>query len=234
MKMNDKKALEIVNKIFKSVFDRENECTLDELLEKFAFDIKLPKSVRDSTTNEETWADSINSGKFITNENMEKKDRETGWMLEKKDISDLQELIDIWNSINLTTTERVYDSINVIKSDTIYRCENVYRSTDCSDSKNMIFCDSCGNSEFLLASQRSGTCNFCIRCDDSKDCSNSYNVVCSNKVSNSLFIQDCFNLHECMFCSHIASKRFCIANMQFEEEEYYEIKKLIIEWIMSS
>lgn len=234
MKMNDKKALEIVNKIFKSVFDRENEYTLDELLEKFAFDIKLPKSVRDSTTNEETWADSISSEKFITNENMEKKDCSTGWMLEKKDINNLQELIDICNSINLTTTERVYDSINVIKSDTIYRCENVYRSTDCSDSKNMIFCDSCGNSEFLLASQRSGTCNFCIRCDDSKDCSNSYNVVCSNKVSNSLFIQDCFNLHECMFCSHIASKRFCIVNMQFEEEEYYEIKKLIIEWIINS
>lgn len=232
--MNDKKALEIVNKIFKSVFDEENKFSLDELLEKFAFDIKLPKEVRDSTTNEVTWADSINSGKFITNENMEKKDRDTGWMLDKREINNLQELIDIWNTINLTTTERVYDSLNVLKSDTIYRCENVYRSTDCSDAKNIIFCDSVGDGEYLLASQRSGTCNFCIRCDDSKDCSNSYNVICSNKVSNSLFIQDCFNLHECMFCSHIASKRFCIANMQFEEEEYYEIKKLIIEWIMNS
>ena len=51
---------------------------------------------------------------------------------------------------------------------------------------------------------------------------------------NSLFIQDCFDLYECMFCSHIASKRFCIVNMQFEEQEYYEIKKLIIEWILNS
>lgn len=232
--MNDTKALEIVNKIFKSVFDKENNYSLDILLEKFAFDVKLPKQVNDSTTNEITWADSVNSGRFIINKNMEKRDEETGWMLPKKEISNLQELIDIWNTINLTTTERVYDSINVAKSDTIYRCKNVYRSTDCSDSKNMIYCDSCGNSEFLLASQRSGTCNFCIRCDDSKDCSNSYNVICSNKVSNSLFIQDCFDLYECMFCSHIASKRFCIANMQFEEQEYYEIKKLIIEWILNS
>ena len=98
----------------------------------------------------------------------------------------------------------------------------------------MIFCDSCGSSEFLLASQRSGSSSFCIRTDDSKDCSNSYNVVCSNKIMNSLFIQDCFDLHECMFCSHIASKKYCIANMQFDEEEYFLIKKSIIDWILNS
>ena len=80
----------------------------------------------------------------------------------------------------------------------------------------------------------SSTSSFSIRCDDSKSCTNSYSVICSNKVSNSLFIQDCFDLHECMFCSHIASKRHCIANMQFEEEEYYALKKLIIDWILSS
>lgn len=232
--MSDEKTLEIVNKIFKAIFDKENIYSLDKLLEKFAFDVKLPKQVIDSTTNQITWADSISSGKFITNENMEKIDAEKGWMLPKKEINNLQELIDVWNTINLTTTERVYDSINVSKSDTIYRCENVYRSTDCSDSKNLIYCDSCGNSEYLLASQRSGTCNFCIRCDDSKDCSNSYSVICSNKIINSLFIQDCYDLYECMFCSHIATKKYCIANMQFEEDEYYEIKEKIVDWILNS
>lgn len=231
--MNDNVALNIVNKIFNSVFDEGNKYSLEELLEKFAFDVKLPKQVNDSTTNEITWADSINSGKFITLTNMEKKDTTKGWMRSKKEINNLQELIDAWNSINLTTTERVYDSLNVGKSDTIYRCENVYYSTGCSDSKNIVYCDSCGLSEYLLASQRSGSCNFCIRTDDSKNCSNSYNVICSNKVNNCLFIQDCFDLYECMFCSHIANKRFCIANMQFEEEEYYQIKKEIVNWILS-
>ena len=232
--MNEPKALEIVNNIFQSVFDENNPFTMDTLLEKYAFDVKLPKQVTDSTTNEITWADSIHSGRFITNKNMEKKEEDTGWMLPKVEINNLQELIDIWNTINLTTTERVYDSLNVSKSDTIYRCENVYRSTDCSDSKNIIYCDSCSDSDYLLASQRSSSCNFCIRCDDSKDCSNSYAVICSNKVRNSLFVQDCFDLYECMFCSHIAFKRFCIANMQFEEQEYYEIKKIIVEWILKS
>lgn len=232
--MNDEKALDLVNKIFISVFNNKNNYNLEELLEKFSFDIKLPKMVNDSISNEITWADSIHSGKFITLANMEKKDITEGWMLKRKDFSNLQELIDIWNSINFTTTERVYDSINVIKSDTIYRCENVYRCTGCSDSKNIIYSDSCGHCEFLLASQRSFACTFCIRTDDSKNCSNSYNVICSNKIINSFFIQDCFNLNECMFCSHIANKKYCIANMQFEEEEYFEIKKTIISWILSA
>jgi len=232
--MNEKVALGIVEKIFKSVFGLSNPYNIEEVLEKFAFDIKLPKKVYDSITNEETWADSINSGRYITLDNMEAKDKEKGWMLEKRDINSLDEIIQIWNSVNLTTTERVYDSINVSCSDTIYRCENVYHSTDCSDSKNIVFCDSCGNSEFLLASQRTGASNYCIRCDDSKNCSNSYSVICSNKIINSLFIQDSFDLYECMFCSHIASKKYCIANMQFEKEEYFEIKKSIIEWIINS
>lgn len=232
--MNDAVAITIVNKIFQNIFEKQNQYSLDTILEKFAFDVKLPKKVNDSTTNEITWADAISSGKFITLENMEKRDTDIGWMLPKQNVSNLQEIIDIWNQVNLTTTERVYDSINVVKSDTIYRCENIYQSTDCSDSKNLIYCDSCGNSEFLLASQRSSSSLFCIKVDDSKDCSNSYHVICSNKVSNSFFIQDCFDLYECMFCSHIVSKKFCIANMQFEEEEYFEIKKTIMEWILNS
>lgn len=232
--MTEEKVLEIVDEIFKGVFSKKNKYSLEKILEKFAFDIKLPKKVRDTTTNEITWADSINSGKFITLHNMEEKDKVDGWMVPKREITSLEELIKIWNNINLTTTERVYDSENVSQSDTIYRCENVYRSSNCSDSKNIVYSDSCGASEYLLASQRTGTSTFCIRVDDSKDCSNSYNVICSNKIINSFFIQDCFDLYECIFCSHIASKKYCIANMQLEEEEYFEIKEAIIEWILNS
>lgn len=224
----------IIDKIFDNIFDEKNRYSLEEILDKFAFDIKLPQKVNDFTTNEITWTDSINSKKFITNKNMEQKDITEGWMLPKQLLNNLQDLINIWNKINLTTTERIYDSINVCESDTIYRCENVYRYSNCSDSKNIVYCDSCGSGEYLLASQRSSFCTFCIRTDDSKNCSNSYSVICSNKISNSFFIQDCFNLYECMFCSHIANKRFCIANMQFEEEEYYVIKKEIVKWILES
>ena len=137
--MNETKALEIINKIFVNIFDKNNTNNLEEILEKLAFDIKLPKQVNDSTTNDITWTDTINNSKFITNENMAKRDSTIGWMIPNKELNSLEELIEIWHSINLTTTERVYDSINVIKSDTIYGCQNVYRCTDCIDSKNIIY-----------------------------------------------------------------------------------------------
>ena len=232
--MNDEVCLEILDKIFCNVFDEKNPFSLDKVFEVFAFDMKLPKKVYDSTTQEETWADSINPTQFITLKNTEKRDVDRGWMLEKREISSFEELLNIWKEINYITTERVFDSIDVIKSDTIYKSEKIYQSTNCGDSKNLVFCDGCYDSEFVLASSRSTNCSFCIRTDDSANCSNSYIVICSGKISNSLFIQDCNNMHECMFCSHLANKKYCISNMQFEKEEYFEIKKAIISWILNS
>lgn len=230
--MNKKEALEVASKIFFNIFERENPFTLDEILDKFAFDVKLPKQVKDSLTGEVTWSEMENSNKFIKQSNMHKYDVTRGWIIKKREVSTLEEIIKIWDKINYTTTERVYDSINVSESDTIYNSSNIYRSTDCRSSKNIIFTDGCGNCENMIASQRSGNSNNCIRVDDSGSCSNSYNVICSAKISNSLFIQDCNNLYECIFCSHISNRRYCIANMQFEKEEYYEIKKVIIDWIL--
>lgn len=229
--MNEEIIKETINKIFKNVFDCDNPFTLDEILNKFAFDIKLPQEVKDSVSGEITWATSTNPTKFLKDLDSLKKDT---WMFQKRDIESLEELVGLWNQINYRTTERVYNSENVLNSDTIYSSQNVYRSCDSNECKYIIFCDGCHHSEYLLASQRSGNSNFCIRVDDSGNCSNSYNVSCSGKISNSFFIEDCNSLYECMFCAHIQNKRFCIANMQFEEDEYYQIKKEIIKWIMNS
>lgn len=220
-----------INKVFQNVFDQPCPYSLDEILSKFAFDIKLPQKVTDSTTGETTWATSINPAKFITEKNSRKKDT---WMQPKRPINNLDQLIEIWNRINFRTAERNYNSENVTNSDTVYRSEHVYRSCDSSNCKYLIFSDGCHQSEYLLASQRSGSCNFCIRVDDSFNCTNSYNISCSSKVSNSLFIEDGDSLHECIFCAHIHNQKFCIANMQFEESEYYAIKTEIIKWILSS
>ncbi len=232
--MTEKEAKNNVNKIFKIIFNTNTNLNLEELKNKYAFDIKLPKEVNDSKTGEITYTDSINSKYFLTQNNMNDIDIKLGWMQEKQKITNLEEIITYWNKINYTTTERIIDSINISKSDTIYRSQNVYNSTNCSDCKNIIYSDSCYNCEYLLASSRSDTCSFCIKVDDSANCSNSFNVIYSNKVSNSFFVQDCFNLDECMFCSHIANKKYCIANMQFTKEEYLNIKNHIVNWIVNS
>ena len=112
--MNNTEVIETVNKIFKNVFNRENKFSIEEIKEKFAFDVKIPKMVYDSTTNEETWATSIHGNKFITLNNMEKKDQDTGWMLEKRNIDNLEELVSIWNSINLITQQMLVKVIPFI------------------------------------------------------------------------------------------------------------------------
>ena len=230
--MKDKEAKEVANKISVNIFQKPNPYSLDELLSKFAFDIKLPQKVIDGFTSKVTWAESINPSKFISQKNMELYDKQHGWMQKKKEINSLQDILRAWKKVNYTTTERLYDSENVHKSDTIYRSENVYRCLDCRECKNILFSDGCASSEFILGCQRTGGSNFCIRVDDSGSCINSYNVICSAQISNSFFIQDCKNLEECMFCSHISDKKYCISNMQFEKEEYFDIKKDIISWIL--
>ncbi|MFG6319258.1 MAG: hypothetical protein K1W33_05305 [Clostridia bacterium] len=232
--MDKKQTMIEVNRIFKTIFGKECPYNLEELLNKFAFDVKLPQKVHDSVTGEITWTQSINASKFIKQVNMEDYDTKHGWLQPKREVSNLNDILKLWKRINYTTTERIYDCINVSESDPLYRCENVYRSTDLRNCKNAIYCDGLGDSENIIASQRTSTSSFCIRVDDSANCTNSYNVICSNKISNSFFIQDANNLNECMFCSHMSNRRYCIANMQFEKDEYFEIKAEIIKWILST
>lgn len=231
--MNNKECKNVIDEIFMEIFKQKCPIDIDDLLAECAFDIRLPNKVIDAVTGDETWASSINSNKYISQTNMEKYDEYKGWMRPKKEISSLDDIIKLWEKVNYTTTERVYDSINVSKSDTIYNCENIYRSQDCRSCKNTIFSDGCVDSEYIIACQRSSNCNYSMRVDDSNSCSNSYNVICSSKISNSFFIQDANSLHECMFCSHIANRRYCIANMQFEKEEYMEIKAEVEKWIIN-
>lgn len=230
--MNQTQIKTTANKIFQAVFQRDNPYNLDELKQKFAFDVVLPVVVTDSTTGETTYTSLPNAEKYITNTNSDRYDEKQGWLRPHRSMSTMEDLLAAWSEINLTTTERVYNSENVTASDPIYESVNVYNSTNCNGCKNILFCDGTHRSEFALACQRSGNCNFCIRVDDSNACTNSYNVICSAKISDSLFIQDCGNLHECIFCSHISDHEFCIANMQFEKDEYYYLKSQIINWIL--
>ncbi len=231
--MTEAENLKIANDIFQNIFGRNNPYSLNDLLDKFAFDIALPTPVHDAETGEQTWSALPNMKNYLTDHNVSVRDSTDGWMRPQRPLANLQDLLSAWQEINFTTTERIYDSENVSASDPIYNSQNVYRSTNCGRCKNILFCDGTFDSENILACQRSSDLNFCIRTDDSNTCSNCYQVICSGKISNSFFIQDCNSLHECMFCSHIAQHQFCIANMQFPEAEYFALKQEIINWILS-
>jgi len=227
-------AKQILDKIVGQIFGYQNPFTLEQFMNKFAFDIKLPQQVYDATTNQPTWAQSTNPTKYITMQNAWNRQDAGGWDVPKKALNNIQDILTAWNEVNLMATERFIDSTNVAESDNTYFSENVFRSQDTHRSKNIVFCDTVLDSEFVAASQRSNTSNFCIRIDDSKECANSFGIIWSGKISNSFFLQDCSNMSDSMFCSHLSGKRFCIANMQFEEAEYRKIKDMVVRWILTS
>ncbi|HSX31137.1 MAG TPA: hypothetical protein VLE99_04430 [Candidatus Saccharimonadales bacterium] len=231
--MKAPEAQKVLDAVIKQIAGFDNKLTLEQFRQKFAYDIRLPVEVHDATTGESTWTVTMNAGKYMTLKNVQTRGGVDDWALAKRPIQSVNDILSAWNEVNYATTERLIDSLNVSESDTIYFCQNVYRSQDIRKSKNVIYCDGGEGNEYVVACQRSGGLTYCIRTEDSGECSNSFSVVWSNNIVNSLFIQDSSNLYECMFCSKLKDKKYCIANMQFEKEEYFRLKKMVLEWLFS-
>src|SRR3990167_7501268 len=124
--MTKTQAQELLDKIVGQIFGYKNPLTLDQFTQKYSFDVRLPNKVNDSTTGQDTWAQSINPTKFITVENAWK--REDWSMMPRRDIKTIEDILAAWDEINYTATERYLDSTNVSESDNVYESENVYRS----------------------------------------------------------------------------------------------------------
>lgn len=233
--MNKQQAQQILDKIIAQIFDYKNPYSLEQFQQKFLFDVRLPMEVADSITGEKTWAQSINPAKFITMDNSHNENAPfTDFTPPPRSMNTLEDILAAWNEINYTVTERQVESLNVLESDNIYRSENIYRSQDIEDSKNIIFSDGARKSEFVAGTQRSNTLSHCARVEDSTNCSNSFSISWSGNITNSLFLHDCSDMFESMFCSHTRGKKFCIANSQMEKAQYFKLKKLVIEWILST
>jgi hypothetical protein len=231
--MNDELAKQIIDKTVGQIFGYQNPLSVEQVMQKFAFDVRLPQQVYDSITQQPTWASSTNPAKFI---NFEASHQLTEGSMErpKRPINSIQDILGFWQETNAMAAERYLDSINVAQSDNVRQSENVYRSQDVGGSKNIVFSDTIVNSEYLVASQRSSASSFCLRLEDSMECANSFSVNWSGKVTNSFFIQDCSNMQDSMFCSHLNSKQYWIANMPFERDEYMRIRDMVVRWILTS
>lgn len=232
--MNQDQAKEILDKIVGAVFGYQNPLSIEEAMQKFAFDLPLPQQVYDSTTNQATWANSVNPSRFMTMDNIRKAHADTEWMMNKERLNSIDDILTAWSKTNYMPTERTIESVNVAQSDSIMNSENIYRSSCLRQSKNVLFSVDSSALEYVVAGYRAQTSTYTIRVEDSQLISNSFNVIWSAKVSQSLFIQDCYDVMDCMFCSHIAGKQYCIANMQFEKEEYERLKLEVIKWIFGS
>ena len=237
--MTHNEAQKLLDKIIGQIFGYQDPPTLEQFMNKYTFDNRLPQQVIDSTDGTTTWAQSVNPTRFIkldnarAAENDAKPGESASYLRPAQPLNNIQDILTAWNEINLTTTERIKDSINCSESDNIYGSENVFRSQDIRQSRNIMFCDGATNCEFMVASQRSGDSTFSIRLDDSGDCTNCFNVSWCGKMTNCLFMHDCGDMQDSMFCTNISGERFCIANMQYSEEEYRKLRDQVVRWILS-
>lgn len=237
--MTDQEAQNILDTIIAQVFGYKNPYTLEQFRQKFCFDINLPQPVYDSMDGSIGWAQSTNPTKYISMENA--RNLEIGGMSAATDflrtprpLESIEDILAAWGEINYTTTSRVSDSINVARSDNVGHSENVYHSTDVRHSKNILFTDGIGSSEFTAACQRSGDLSFCIRVDDSGDCTNCFSVAWCGNLTNCMFMHDASDMQDSLFCTNIKGKRFCVANMQYTEEEYRKIRDIVARWVLTS
>lgn len=230
--MDDNKAKQIADTIIGQIFGLQNPYTLEEFKAKFAFDIRMTSEVTDSMTGKQTWVQNSSGNKFVDFDDLVEKGAD--WMRPRQEINTVEDILRHWQEVNYTSAQRTINSINVAKSDAIYGSQNVYQSIDIHDSKNILFSETSLISEYCAAIQRSNTCLYSLRVDDSNKVSKSFQVSWSGNINNCMFIKDSRNLSDCMFCSQIQDKRFCIANMQFSEEEYRKWEKLVKAWILSN
>ena len=232
-------AKQMLDKIVAQVFGYKNPLSMDQFMKKFTFDVRLPQQVNDSLDGSITWAQSTNPSKFVKLENARGlqvggASSDTDYLRPKRPLNAIEDILSAWGEINFTTTERYKDSLNVSESDNIYYSENIYRSQDIHKSKNILFSDGVSDSEFIVAGQRSGDSSFSIRIEDSGNITNSFNISWSGNITNCFFMHDTGDMQDSMFCTNIKGKRFCIANMQYEESEYLKVKDIVIRWILTS
>lgn len=222
----------ILDKVLGQITGYQNPLSVEEFMTKYAFDIRLPVSVKDSTTGEEVWAQSPNPPKFIKYENAIKRVAVDEFMRPKVPLNNLTEVLSRWQEINLFGASRYVDSEDVVESDNVNGSQHVFRSSDVFDANYILLCEGAYRSEYLVATQRAGECTYSARIEDSRFCSSSFSVSWSKNITNSAFIHDSTDLFECLFCSHLQGKKFCIANMQYTEEEYRPIKDMVMCWIL--
>ncbi|HMS50623.1 MAG TPA: hypothetical protein PKA02_04305 [Candidatus Saccharibacteria bacterium] len=236
--MTSREAQLLLDKIVGQVFGYKNPLTLEQFMQKFTFDVKLPQQVVDALDGSITWSQSTNPTKFMKMENARGAEiagasAETDYLRPKRALNDMESILGAWNEINYTTTEKHKESINIGESDNINGSENVFRSQDIHKSKNVLFSDGVFNSEFIAAGQRSGGSTFCIRIEDSGELTNCFGVSWSGLLTNCYFMHDTGDMQDSMFCTNMKGKQFCIANMQYSESEYRKAKEMVTRWILT-
>ena len=199
--------------------------------EKFVEGIPLPEKAKSYVSGKAVWVVGDRKDKLISQQEVADRFKGGGWMRVGEPIRTMQDILKNWSEVNYEVASRSVNSTEVEESDGIYNSRGVYRSSSIFDSKNIVGSYKLFDCHYMLGSRDDSACSFGARVKESVYCSHCFEVSWSHKVSRSMFIHDCTDVTECLFCVHLRSKKYCVANMQLSQEEYFRIKKMVVEWI---
>lgn len=216
---------DIYHQVWKEVFPTIEPMDVEKFKALFTFDISLPIKYQCSFTGEDVYCtQEYGYKRFMGDKTREQKMKEGNNLQDKIGIENLSQVLERAKNVAYFRGNKAINSDVVEESDNIYSSSYIYNSTFIQGATKLMFCRDMGPSEYMLASKNSKNSSFGIRVMDSDSISNSFEVSFSGKCSSSYFCHNCFDLRDCMFCFDIASKQYCIANMQFEKNEYTALK----------
>lgn len=231
--MDETQAKKIVDTVFRDVFGIENSFSMETIKRSLCHNIDLPVETVCSVTNKKTWVyDPDENYRILSDAAKMQMNKDAPMMMPKKPLGSMEDVLGAWKEINFLTSEKVVSSQEVAESDSVTTSANVFHSSLVMSSKNIVYSSNLINSNHMVASKGSNSCSMGIRMFDNIYCSSSFEVKWSSKVSKSMFIVDCLDLYECLFCFDIRSKKYCVANIQLEKDEYMKVKAMIVKWIM--
>lgn len=70
--------------------------------------------------------------------------------------------------------------------------------------------------------------SYCYELGDSINCYGCQFTFDSKNCSNCYYVSDCIGCTECILCTNLSQKSYCIENVQYTPEEYFEKKKQLL------
>ncbi len=110
-------------------------------------------------------------------------------------------------------------------SDDAWNCKNCYLSRSLDDAEDMIYgyrIVNCKNSIDIVFGYDLENCYDCTYCFKSYNLK--YSTNCKDCFDSS-FLYDCRNCSNCFMCSNLRGKSYCINNIQYTKEDYFEKMK---------
>lgn len=114
------------------------------------------------------------------------------------------------------------DNENSDYVDYVYKSHNAYYCFDSNSLEDCGYVSNCNECKDSWDCTQSNKLEHCAESLDSNDCYNCYRAEDSTRCYDSMFLTKCTDCHDCFMCVNLSNAKYCILNVQYTKEEYFE------------